>query len=92
MGEDEKPLVFAVRDTVEGIPPEAFDRIFEKFGQVESRKGGRTVNTGLGLTFCKLAVEANGVDSRRGCDGRGKHFLLHTSACVTVPQRVHDGL
>ncbi|HXI11155.1 MAG TPA: response regulator [Thermoanaerobaculia bacterium] len=48
---------FAVRDTGEGIPPEAFERIFEKFGQVGSSK---KVGTGLGLAFCKLAVEAHG--------------------------------
>jgi signal transduction histidine kinase len=59
-GEDEKTVVFSVRDTGEGIPSDAFERIFEKFGQVESRKGGRTMSTGLGLTFCKLAVEAHG--------------------------------
>jgi two-component system sensor histidine kinase/response regulator len=47
---------FAVRDTGDGIPSESFDRIFEKFGQLDS---GR-VGTGLGLTFCKLAVEAHG--------------------------------
>ena len=58
--EDGHALVFSVHDTGEGIPPEAFERIFEKFGQVESRKGGRTMSTGLGLTFCKLAVEAHG--------------------------------
>ncbi len=53
-------LLFSVRDTGEGIPPEAFERIFEKFGQVENRKAGRKMSTGLGLTFCKLAVEAHG--------------------------------
>ena len=53
---------FSVTDTGEGIPAEAFGRIFEKFGQVASRRGGRTMSTGLGLTFCKLAVEAH-----RGC-------------------------
>ena len=53
-------IVFSVSDTGEGIPSEAFDRIFEKFGQVESRKAGRKMSTGLGLTFCKLAVEAHG--------------------------------
>ena len=51
-------LVF-VRDTGEGIPKEDQARIFEKFGQVESRKAGRKMSTGLGLTFCKLAVEAH---------------------------------
>jgi two-component system, sensor histidine kinase and response regulator len=53
-------LLFSVSDTGEGIPSEAFGRIFEKFGQVESRQGGRTMSTGLGLTFCKMAVEAHG--------------------------------
>ena len=53
-------LAFAVEDTGEGMPPEAASYIFEKFGQVETRKGGRTMSTGLGLTFCKLAVEAHG--------------------------------
>ncbi len=60
LDDDGHSLQFSIRDTGEGIPPEAFERIFEKFGQVESRKGGRTVSTGLGLTFCKLAVEAHG--------------------------------
>jgi two-component system, sensor histidine kinase and response regulator len=53
-------LRFGVRDTGEGIPKEAFARIFEKFGQVETRKAGRKMSTGLGLTFCKLAAEAHG--------------------------------
>ena len=48
---------FAVRDTGAGIPPEAFERIFEKFGQLDAH---HKVGTGLGLAFCKLAVEAHG--------------------------------
>lgn len=56
----EEAFLFSVRDTGEGIPAEAFGRIFEKFGQVASRRGGRLMSTGLGLTFCKLAVEAHG--------------------------------
>ncbi|MBI3920845.1 MAG: response regulator [Armatimonadetes bacterium] len=51
---------FSVTDTGEGIPRESFQRIFERFGQVESRKSGRKMSTGLGLTFCKMAVEAHG--------------------------------
>ena len=60
MGEDAQSVVFDVKDTGEGIPLESFERIFEKFGQVESRQAGRMMSTGLGLTFCKLAVEAHG--------------------------------
>ncbi|PKL76338.1 MAG: hypothetical protein CVV27_10790 [Candidatus Melainabacteria bacterium HGW-Melainabacteria-1] len=45
-----------VQDTGSGIPAELQDRIFDKFGQVETRKH----STGLGLTFCKLAIEAHG--------------------------------
>ena len=52
-------LVFAVQDTGEGIPKEGFERIFEKFGQIEDRKEGRKMSTGLGLTFCRMAVEAH---------------------------------
>ncbi len=57
---NEQVLLFSVRDTGEGIPSEAFEHIFQKFGQVASRHGGRTMSTGLGLTFCRLAVEAHG--------------------------------
>ncbi|MEI6669250.1 MAG: hybrid sensor histidine kinase/response regulator [Acidobacteriota bacterium] len=49
-----------VTDRGPGIPPEYHQRIFEKFGQVESRASGAKHSTGLGLTFCKLAVEAHG--------------------------------
>ena len=48
---------FAVRDTGAGIPAEAFERIFEKFRQLDAHP---RVGTGLGLAFCKLAVEAHG--------------------------------
>ena len=48
----------SVRDDGPGIAPEFHRRIFEKFGQVEDQDN-RT-GTGLGLTFCKLAVEALG--------------------------------
>lgn len=49
-----------VEDTGEGIPQKDLARIFDKFGQVETRAGGHKNSTGLGLTFCKLAVEAHG--------------------------------
>jgi two-component system, sensor histidine kinase and response regulator len=50
-----------VADAGSGIAPEMRDKVFDPFVQVESgelpvARGGR----GLGLTFCKLAVEAHG--------------------------------
>jgi signal transduction histidine kinase len=50
-----------VADAGPGIPPEMREKIFERFVQVES--GERAVTRtghGLGLAFCKLAVEAHG--------------------------------
>jgi signal transduction histidine kinase len=67
---DSGTIIVSVSDEGEGIPTEDRERIFEKFGQVESRRAGRKMSTGLGLTFCKLAVEAHGgriwVDSEIG--------------------------
>lgn len=47
-----------ISDDGYGIAPECHAVIFEKFGQVGLRE--KRVGTGLGLTFCKLAVEAHG--------------------------------
>ncbi len=41
-----------------GIAPEHHAKVFEKFGQIAGAK--RHMGSGLGLTFCKLAVEAHG--------------------------------
>jgi len=49
-----------VTDRGPGIAPEHHQRVFEKFGQVDSRKRGAKPSSGLGLTFCKLAIEAHG--------------------------------
>jgi signal transduction histidine kinase len=82
-------LVFSVTDTGEGIPEEAFERIFEKFGQVESRKAGRMMSTGLGLTFCKMAVEAHGgrirVESELG-KGSTFSFIIPSAAPEPAPR------
>ncbi|MCE1188349.1 MAG: ATP-binding protein [Ignavibacteria bacterium] len=59
-----------ISDTGSGIPAEKLHLIFDKFVQVESKDSGGVRSTGLGLTFCKLAIEAHGgtigVDSEIG--------------------------
>lgn len=65
----------AVSDAGPGIEPQYHQQIFEKFGQVED--GNNHLGTGLGLTFCKLAVEAHG--GRIGVAsevGKGSTFWL----------------
>ncbi len=49
-------VVISVRDNGPGIPPEIQSQLFQKFVT-----GGREEQgSGLGLAFCKLAVEAHG--------------------------------
>ncbi|MHB8636925.1 MAG: hybrid sensor histidine kinase/response regulator [Fimbriimonadaceae bacterium] len=77
LGEDAPSVEFTVIDTGDGIPATALERIFEKFGQVDSRKGGRNMSTGLGLTFCKLAVEAHGGKIEvESAIGKGSKFRM----------------
>ena len=49
-----------VKDEGVGIPASKLDLVFTKFGQVHQKKSGGIRSTGLGLTFCKLVVEAHG--------------------------------
>jgi signal transduction histidine kinase len=53
-------IVFSVTDQGCGIPKEWLSRVFDKFAQVEAHKMGDRIGSGLGLTFCRLAVEAQG--------------------------------
>jgi K+-sensing histidine kinase KdpD len=57
-----------VLDEGPGVPVEARERIFEKFGTVGARQNRAYHSAGLGLAFCKLAVEAHG--GAIGVDGR----------------------
>ena len=57
---DNKPhLYMQVIDQGSGIPEEYRNRIFEKFEVVDLKKQG-IIQVGLGLTFCKMAVDAHG--------------------------------
>jgi signal transduction histidine kinase len=49
-----------VADEGAGVPPEARATLFEKFGAPRARADQKYHSAGLGLAFCKLAVEAHG--------------------------------
>ena len=50
----------AVSDDGRGVPEELRGRLFEKFAGVHTRTRKAVHSAGLGLAFCKLAVEAHG--------------------------------
>ncbi|HAP63127.1 MAG TPA: hypothetical protein DCR93_27715 [Cytophagales bacterium] len=71
-------LELAVADQGEGIPEADLPHIFEKFYQVEARTQGQVASNGLGLTYCKLAVEAHGGSiTVQSQVGQGTTFTLH---------------
>lgn len=71
---EQAPLIeVRIRDTGPGIPPELKARLFGKFvtGNVEGR------GSGLGLAFCKLALEAHGQTiSVESEVGQGSTFIF----------------
>lgn len=73
---DQRYVTLAVRDHGIGIKPQDREKIFQKFGQAGDR---RSSGSGLGLTFCRLVVDAHGgtiwVESEPG-DGSTFRFTL----------------
>jgi signal transduction histidine kinase len=81
VAEAEHVRVF-VADTGPGIPPDFRESIFDKFFQIGGSALPTNRSTGLGLAFCKMAVEAHG--GRIGVDselGKGSNFWF------TLPRR-----
>lgn len=76
-----------VVDTGPGIPLEERERIFEKFTQVQGRIGGLR-GLGLGLAFCRMAVEAHGgsIWVEDGPQGNGSRFVF------TLPRSQEDAV
>lgn len=65
----------AVRDSGCGIPPEFQDKVFDKFSKLETSGSQAVPSYGLGLAFCKLAVEAHGGQIQvRSREGHGSVF------------------
>lgn len=73
----ERTIILSVKDTGEGIPADDLPQIFDRFVQARnhgSRGGG---GSGLGLAFCKMAIEAHGgTISASSHEGHGSEFII----------------
>jgi len=82
-----------VRDHGEGIPAEFLPLIFEKYSTGQNQPQGNGRSYGLGLAFCKMAVEAQGgqigIESQPGM-GTTAWFTLPIAGVVTkeeIPEK-----
>jgi signal transduction histidine kinase len=78
---DDTGLEIAIGNSGPPVPASEREAIFGRYFQIEARRAAARANRGLGLYFCKLAVEAHGgtihVESRPG---------LGTVFVIRVPQ------
>lgn len=76
-------IVLEVSDEGIGIPEEQRDRIFDRFKQVNSSDTRAEQGIGLGLTICKMLVEAmNGSIGFRGREKGGTTFWVRLPAVL----------
>jgi two-component system, NtrC family, sensor histidine kinase KinB len=73
---DAAGILFWVQDQGPGIPASDHKRVFEKFARVKAG-GHRPSGLGIGLAFCRTAVQAHGgtiwIESE---EGKGSRFLF----------------
>ncbi|MBP7549838.1 MAG: response regulator [Gemmatimonadaceae bacterium] len=74
---DPAGIVLSVTDDGPGIPEEYQGLVFQKFEQVRTPNAPRVRSSGLGLAFCRVAVEAHGGRIWvRSAEGQGSTFHL----------------
>jgi two-component system, sensor histidine kinase and response regulator len=86
---DANGILFTVTDDGPGIPSEYQEIIFRKFERVRAPNAPRVRSSGLGLTFCRLAVESHGGRIWvKSAEGEGSTFYVQLPLTPVEPQRL----
>ncbi len=84
----EEGIQLSVQDDGPGIPDVNRERIFQKFAQVREAGAPKVRSSGLGLAFCRVAVESHGgriwVESALG-HGSTFHLTLPAEPLAAMP-------
>ncbi len=85
---DPQGILLTVADDGPGIPEEYQEIIFRKFERVRSPIAPRVRSSGLGLTFCRLAVESHGGRIWvKSTEGEGSTFYVQLPLAPREPPR-----
>jgi PAS domain S-box-containing protein len=71
------------------IPKTSIKTIFDKYKQAEQRASGKIAGTGLGLTFCHLAIESHGGEI--WVESPPKEFSSGAKFSLTIPVQAAPG-
>lgn len=75
--ETERNIILTFEDEGGGIKEDMLDKIFDKYSQIlNDVKAYTKTSTGLGLTFCKLVVEAHGGSIKAENFNKGALFTV----------------
>ena len=81
-------LRIGIQDDGSGIAPEDLPHIFEKYYQRDARKSGISPSTGLGLAFCKMAIDAHEGELKVESEvGKGTTFWVNLKA-LSIQERM----
>ncbi len=78
-------LILRVRDTGQGLAPEAVSRVFERFWQADSSATRRHGGLGLGLSIVRYLVELHGGTVHAESDGVGLGACFSVELPTTKP-------
>ncbi len=86
---DANGILITVADDGPGIPSEYQEIIFRKFERVRAANAPKVRSSGLGLTFCRLAVESHGGRIWvKSADGEGSTFYVQMPLTPVEQPRV----